>query len=117
MKKYLGVALLFVLMLLTLTGCVVSESYADKVNKRAEEEDYLTYEEVIKALKDPTVNATVTTDSSTNGYCTWVRGCDTMDEAQVKIESGKTVYSLTITFVNSNATAASWNEWSTNSKE
>ena len=108
MKK---LVLLFVVafLALTLIGCgSISQSYADKVNEGAESKQYLTYDVVLEDLGEPTVNATVALIGKASGLCTWYKGCKTSAEKDEKLEAGKSVDCLVITFVDGAATAASF---------
>ena len=85
MKK---LGLLFSLICLTLicVSCGVSESYAKKINKAAEKEDYYTYSEVVDDLG----LETFALGTSGVGVYFWIDGCETLEEATQKYEEGKT---------------------------
>ncbi len=106
-----GIALAFALIL---SGCV-SEGYVAKVEKAAESGERLTYSEVIKDLGEATVKGGVTGDYAT-GVFVWVKGCDNLDEVEEKLDAGKKLEALYITFVAGKATSASWGEYTEEKK-
>lgn len=103
---FAGIALAFALML---SGCV-SEGYVSKVEKAAESGERLTYSEVIKDLGEATIKGGATGDFAT-GVFVWVKGCDSAAEANEKLEAGKKVEALYITFAAGKAVSASWDEY------
>ena len=110
MKK-LSLLVLFLLAAFVLVGCGVSEKYADKVNKAAEEKEYFTYEEIVDDLGDPTYK--VGGDLGVfdeNGIYVWVKGCDSLEEVKEKEEAGKELKAITITFFGGKATKAEYSE-------
>lgn len=112
MKKLLSLLLVLGLALV-LVGCgSVSQNYADKVNKKAEDEKYLTYDQVMKDLgKNPISDLTAEGFGvGRSGAVTWAKGCKSADDYDKKLDAGKTVKTITVTFLNGKATAASYNE-------
>ena len=101
-----GIALAFALVL---SGCV-SEGYVSKVEKAAAKDDHLTYAEVIDDLGEATVKGGATGQYAT-GIFVWVKGCDTLEEADAKYDDGKKLEALYITFLAGKATGASWKEY------
>lgn len=101
-----GIALAFALIL---SGCV-SEGYVSKVEKAADKDDHLTYSEVIDDLGEATVKGGATGQYAT-GIFVWVKGCDTLEEANEKYEKGKKLEALYVTFLAGKATGASWKEY------
>ena len=96
-----------------LTSCgFVSQSYADRINKAYASEtdkDDLTYEKVIKDLGDPAINITGSFSIiKATGACTWYTGCKTVEDKNAKLEAGKNVDYLIVTFLNGIATAAEY---------
>lgn len=106
-----GIALAFALML---SGCV-SEGYVGKVEKASEKGERLTYSEVVKDLGEATIKGGVTGDFAT-GVFVWIKGCDSVEEANEKLEAGKKVEALYITFTAGKAVSASWEEYSEKKK-
>lgn len=110
LKKFLLV-FVAVFSLFAFVSCGISEGYADKINKAAENDDHITYSEVIKKLDEPQINTIISIADNHNGAGTWIKGCDSLEEAKEKYDEGKTVYMLVITFMNNKATSATWSEW------
>lgn len=102
---------------LTLASCGVSESWAKKINDRAEKEDYYTYEELTKSLGTPTYDLTVEVlNTGKNGAVIWVKGCKNSDEVDKKLDEGKELYALSVGFIGGKATSADWSQY-TNEKK
>ena len=101
-----GIALAFVLLL---SGCV-SERYEDKVEDAADRNKHLTYNEVVSDLGEATIKGGITGDYA-SGLFVWVKGCDTLEEANAKYEAGKKVEALYITFLGGKAVDAEWEEY------
>ena len=113
MKKVLKLSSLLLVLVacFTLASCSkISEGYAKKINKAAEKEDYITYEEVEKALGDEAVFVGVEVLGSANGVVVAVKGCDSLEDIQAKLDEGKTVKGITIAILNSKATKAEYKE-------
>ena len=117
MKRIISLVLACVL----LTGCMlafascgkISESYADKINKAAKNDDHFTYEEVTKALGDDVIDLTMLK----TGVVIAVKGCDSWDEIEDKFDDGKTVKGLYVTFVAGKATSAEYREITADDKK
>ena len=109
LTKLLSV-LVLTLSVVALVACgSVSQKYADKVNDAAKSKKYLTYAEVEKALGDPTVNASGSGFGvGVTGACTWYKGCKTYDDAKAKVDAGKKVPYITITFADGAAMSSSY---------
>lgn len=111
MKKLL---FLFVLIfaMIAFVGCGnISQSYADKVNEAAKAGEALTYDEVIKALGEPTIKASKGGEIlGVSGIDTWAKGCDTAEELAAKVEAGEAVDTIVVTFLNGKATLAVFTE-------
>lgn len=94
-----------------LAGCgSVSQSYADKVNEAVKNEEPLTYEKVLKDLGDPTTSGIIGGKDKATGVCIWWKGCKTTDEVSKKIQDGKEVPAITITFAAGKATIAVYSD-------
>ena len=108
MKKVIKF-LLFTFCLICLASCSkVSQSYADKINAAAEKKEYITYEQVIKALGDEAQDWTVTAIGSTSGVVYAVKGVTSEEEFKALLESEEEVDCLIITIFNNNATKAKY---------
>ncbi len=106
MKKIYAILVALVLVL-SLTSCSkVSQKYADKVNKAAEAGEYYDIEKIRKDLGDEAVEVLFLN----NGFVYAVKGCESWDEIEDKLDAGKTVKGLIITIANGKATAAKYDE-------
>ena len=103
---FAGIALAFALFL---SGCV-SESYVKKVEDAAAIGEHLTYAEVYKDLGEATFEGGVEGKYAT-GIFVWVVGCEDDDDVEEKLEAGKTLKALYITFAAGKAISASWEEY------
>ena len=113
MKKVLRLSSLLLVLVacFTLASCgKISGSYAKKINKAAEKGDHITYEQVEKALGDDAVFVGAEILGSANGAVVGVKGCDSLEDIQAKLEEGKTVKGIVIVIVNNKATAAEYKE-------
>lgn len=115
MRKFIKLFILVIVLFITLTmtGCF-TERTADKINKKAEKDDPYTYEEVIDMLGDSTFD--FLEKNTKTGYCVWISGCKDYDTAKKKHDDGKTLNSLTVTFVLGKATDAKYSTWDGNKK-
>ncbi len=110
MKRILSVFLACVL----LAGCVfalascgnISESYAKKINKAAEDDEHYTYTEVLEDLGDEAVDITLLK----SGVIVAVKGCANLDEIEEKLDDGKTVKGIVVTVVAGKAISAEYKE-------
>lgn len=103
---FLGLALVLGL---GLASCGINEKSAEKINVAAAKEDHFTYEEVIKKYGTPVVNGVVSGFGvEETGVCTWYEGCENMDEVNAKLEKGKSIDVLVVTFANGLATKAEY---------
>ena len=112
MKKLLrSMSIVFAfVMLLVLVSCKggnISKSYADKINKAAEEGNYITLEEVEKALGD---YAQVSVTTTGYGTVSAVKGYKASEEEKFMSDflkkPDKKISVITITIVDGNATSA-----------
>lgn len=110
MKKILSAVLACVLIIgcvLALASCgKISESYAKKINKAAEADEHYTYDQVKEDLGDNAVDITILK----SGVIIAVKGCETLDEIEDKLDDGKTVKGIVITVVAGKATSAIYKE-------
>lgn len=122
MKKTLRIVSLMLVMVLLcgamLSCSKVSESYADKINKAAEEGENLTYAEVKEDLGDNIVLDATGSISAGNesGMIIAVKGCETWEEVEEKLDDGDTVKGIYVTFVLGKATKAEFKEVSKDDK-
>ena len=109
MKRIVSFALVIMLALTMLVSCgSVSERYAKKINKAAEKGDKYTYEQVMKDLGDYAVD--LTSEYTHTGCIIAVKGCDSFEDIEEKIEEGKTIKGIVITFAVGKATFAEYKE-------
>ena len=109
MKKIVTLILVFAMSVLALVSCGnVSESYAKKVNKAAEDKEYFTYETVMEDLGEDAVSLV---DPFTNtGFVISVKDCDSIEDIEELLDEGKTVKGIVITFALGKATKAVYKE-------
>ena len=109
-KKFSLVFMLFAC-LLSLVSCANLEKYASKINKAADKDDHITYAEVVKKLgKDNIIDATTEVFGFRGGVIICVKGCQSWDDVQAKLDAGKKVEGIYITILNSKATHAEYRE-------
>ena len=89
---FLGLALVLGL---GLASCGINAKSAEKINVAAAKEDHMTYLELEKKYGAPAIDLNLGMLGRT---CTWYEGCETVEEAQAKVEAGKTVDMLVVTF-------------------
>ena len=95
----------------------ISQSYADKINKAADKDEHMKYADVKEDLGDDVADLTITVMGSTNGVLIAVKGCDSWDDIEDKIDEGKTVKGLYVTILNGKATKAEYREITANDKK
>lgn len=99
--------------LFSLASCSgVSASYADKINEEAKDgdDDFITYDDVMKKLGDEAVDLTLAVAGSHSGFVYGVKGCKSWDDIQEKIDNDEKVEGLVITILNNKATGAVYKE-------
>ena len=110
MKKILSALLVCVL----LVGCVlsmascsnVSESYAKKINKAADEKEHYTLDQVLEDLGDEAIKLV---DPITNsGLVLAAKGCTTYEEIEEKWDKDEEVKGIVITFLAGKAMSAEY---------
>ena len=112
MKKVLKLTSLMLLLVCvcTLASCSkISQGYADKINKAADKNEHYTYAEVIEDLGDEAVALGVGGDYYT-GWVFAVKGCESLDDIEAKLEEGKTVKGIRIDFLAGKARNAEYSE-------
>ena len=106
MKKVLSFLLVCVLLVSFVSCGNISESYAKKINKAAEEGEAYTKAEVLEDLGDEAFEVNLLV----GGVIIAVKGCESMEDVQAKIDDGKTVKGLIVTIVLGKATSAVYKE-------
>ena len=75
------------------------EKYAEDIRVAEAKGEAKTYAEVVDKLGAPTVNFTASLGGSgENGYCIWYADCASMDDVDAKLEAGKEVPYIRVTF-------------------
>ena len=102
------VSLIALFALVTLVGCGagITEKFADKINEKVSTEECYTYEQLVEKLGEPTEKAVV----AGTGLAVWVDGYETLEEIADALEDGKTIKSLSVTFLAGKATHAEYEE-------
>ena len=110
MKKIISLALACVLLfgcMLALASCGnISESYAKKINKAAEEDEHYTYDEVVEDLGDNAIEIAILK----TGVIVAVKGCETVEDIQAKLDDGKTVKGIVVAVAAGKAVSAEYKE-------
>lgn len=107
MKKLLKrISVLFALVgVMVLVSCShVSQSYADKINKAADNNEHYTLEQVRDDLGDEAVEVI----AFNSGFIIAVKGCDSLEDIKAKLDEGKDINGIIVTFVASKATSAEY---------
>ena len=110
MKKIISMVLVCVLLvgsMFALTSCSnVSEAYAEKINKAAEDGEHYTLEKVKEDLGDEAVDIII----AGTGVVIAVKGCTSLDELEDKLDNGEKLEGIVITFGFGKATGATYRE-------
>ena len=91
-----------------------SENYAEKINKAADKDEHLTYEEVKKDLGDNVVTDAVAFGV---GFVVAVKGCESWDDVEDKFDNDETVKGLYISIFNNKAVSAEYREITPDDKD
>ena len=103
--KILALALLVVLCLTALTACSnISQAYADKINKAAENDKPLTYSEVLEDLGDNAIDIVVPVINT--GVIIAAQGCESLEDLNAKLDEGKQVKGIVVTIAGGEAVKA-----------
>lgn len=90
------------LLVFTLASCSAQKKYekmAENIRVAQAKEEPLTYEDVAKKLGDPTIDLSASFGSSgKTGWITWYDGCEDNDAYEAKLEEGKEVPYITVSF-------------------
>ena len=107
------------LLLLTVVSCGgVTEKYANKINEAAEAKEYIEYEDVCKKIGEKNlIDLTEEILTSRNGVVIGVKGCNTWDEIEDKLDEGKTVKGIYVVIANGKAIRAEYREITAKDKE
>lgn len=106
--KVVALMLVVVLSLALLASCGVSEKTAEKINQAAKDGKAMTPDEVKKLCGgDPTFGV----DVLVAGEMIWVSGCKNADDVQKKLDDGKSLKALYVTFVLGKATSAVYKDY------
>ena len=110
MKKIISMVLVCVLLVssvFALASCGnISESYAKKINKAAEDDKHYTYDQVIKDLGEDAIDITVLK----SGVIIAIKGVSSLDELEDKLDEGKTLKGIVVTVLAGKATKAAYKE-------
>ena len=91
----------------TLASCSnVSQKYADKINKAAEEGKHYTLSQVQEDLGEEAVSIIVPVINT--GVVIGVKGCTSVDEIKAQLEAGKETKGLVIIIAGGEATSATY---------
>ncbi len=107
MKKLLRrISVLFALVgVLVLVSCShVSQSYADKINKAADNNEHYTLAQVKDDLGDEAVDLT----ALNTGWIIAVKGCKSVEDIKAKLDEGKEVKGIIVTITLSKAVRADY---------
>lgn len=105
--KRLSVLVAVVALLFSLAACSnVSQKYADKVNKAAEEGKPYTLAQVQEDLGDEAIDIIVPIINT--GVVVAVKGCTSVDEIKAQLEAGKETKGLVIIIAGGEATSATY---------
>lgn len=112
MKMHKAICLAMVMMsIMFLAACSgVSQSYADKINDAAEKEEYVTLEDARDKLGDNRVEILL----FNTGILIGVKGVDSQEELEEKLDAGKTVKGIVITVFAGSCTSATYREIESN---
>ena len=84
----------------------ISQSYADKINKAADDDKHYTLAQVKEDLGENAVEITL----FSSGAVIAVDGCKSVQDIKDKIDEGKTVKGIIVTVVAGKATGAKYTE-------
>lgn len=95
-----GLCLAFALLL---TGCGVNQKSADKIKESIANHNPMTLEEVKKEIGKPTDDSLYSATLK-SGIMFWVDGCKDWEAVEKKLDAGKQLKAIGVTFVNNTAT-------------
>lgn len=106
-------SLIAVFALFALVGCAgINEDFAAEIGEKAKVDEHYTYADLVDKLGEPTVGLSTNLGGliGVSGVVQWSKGCEDKDALNEKLEAGKTVPTLYVTFVNGKATSAEYKE-------
>ncbi len=107
MVKILSLVLVTVMLVCSLASCgSISESYAEKINKAAENGEHYTYDKVVEDLGDDAIEIAV----FGTGVVIAVKGCESVDDIEEKLDNGETVKGVVVTMLANKAVSATYKE-------
>lgn len=106
--KILSIILTIACLCTILVSCGgnISESYAEKINKAAEKDEFMTYEQVMDDLGDNAIEITFLK----SGVILAVKGCKSVSDIQAKMDAGEKIKGIVITVLAGKATGAQYRE-------
>ena len=106
LKLFSSVFAMF-LALILLVGCNVSQGYADKINKAAENKKHIEYSQVVKDLgKDNIIDGTIEVAGYRVGAVIGVKGLSDKEELEKRLDEGKEVDGIIVVIENGKAIKA-----------
>jgi hypothetical protein len=110
MKRIISSVLVVAMILavvFSLASCSnISQSYADKINKAADDDKHYTLAQVKEDLGENAVELTVLG----TGVVIAVAGCKSVEDIEAKIEAGETVKGIIVTVLANKAISAKYTE-------
>jgi hypothetical protein len=107
MIKVLSLMLVAVMMVCALASCGnISESYAEKINKAADNDEHYSYDQVVEDFGDNAIEIAV----FGTGVVIAVKGCESVDDIEEKLDNGETVKGVVVTMVANKAVSATYKE-------
>lgn len=108
--KIICSVLVCALLTLTLASCSAQKKYekiAEDIRVAVAKEEPLSYEKVVEKLGQPTINLSMSIGGSgVNGWITWYDGCENQDALDAKLEEGKEVAYIRVSFAGGKAVEA-----------
>lgn len=84
----------------------ISESYAEKINKAAEDGEHYSYDQVVEDLGENAIEIAFLG----TGVVIAVKGCESVEDIAEKLDNGENVKGIVVTMLANKATAASYKE-------
>lgn len=95
---------------ITLSGCKISQNYADEINAAYNQGTPYTYNQVMLKLGDTFDKTVKNAPGNATGSCCWYAGYGSSDSARAKFlsdnQNGKKIKSIMVEFKNGNAVKA-----------
>lgn len=108
--KVICSVLVCALLTLTLASCSAQKKYekmAEDIRVAVAKEEPLSYEKVVEKLGQPTINLSMSIGGSgVNGWITWYDGCENQEALDAKLEEGKEVAYIRVSFASGKAVDA-----------